>query len=85
MISQLVDTTAVILITHYYAHALPVDETQPLARQLALFIATGYAFKFMIAAVDTVPFYIGVKYLSRYLQLDPIREHTGDEVDEPEL
>jgi uncharacterized PurR-regulated membrane protein YhhQ (DUF165 family) len=27
MVSQLVDTTAVILITHYYAHALPVDRS----------------------------------------------------------
>ena len=84
MVSQLVDTTAVILITHFYAHALPVDAGQPLSRQLALFIATGYAFKFAVAALDTIPFYIGVRYLSRYLQLDPTREHTGDEVDEPE-
>jgi len=85
MISQLVDTTAVILITHFYAHALPVDPDQPLARQLALFVVTGYTFKFLIAAVDTIPFYIGVRYLSRYLQLDPIREHADNEVNEPEL
>jgi len=85
MISQLVDTSAVILITHFYAHALPINGDQPLARQLVLFIATGYAFKFLIAAVDTIPFYIGVRYLSRYLQLDPIREHTGDEGNESEL
>ena len=84
MISQLVDTTAVILITHYYAHALPIDPPQPIGRQLALFIATGYAFKFVVAALDTVPFYIGVHYLSRYLHLDPRNEHTGDESDEPE-
>ncbi len=84
MVSQLVDTTAVILITHYYAHALPVDPEQPVGRQLTLFIVTGYAFKFVVAALDTVPFYIGVRYLSRYLQLDPIREHTGLEVGEPE-
>ncbi len=84
MISQLVDTTAVILITHYYAHALPIDPDQPLARQLFLFILTGYGFKFVVAAVDTGPFYIGVRYLSRYLQLDPIREHTGLEIGDPE-
>ena len=84
MISQLVDTTAVILITHYYAHALPIDPRQPVGRQLWLFIATGYAFKFVVAALDTVPFYVGVHYLSRYLRLDPRNEHTGDEGDEPE-
>jgi len=84
MISQLVDTTAVILITHYYAHALPVDPTHPLARQLALFILTGYAFKFVIAAFDTIPFYIGVHYLKEYLQLDPMQEHDLHDDDPPE-
>ena len=84
MVSQLVDTTAVILITHYYAHALPVDSDRPIGPQLLMFIVTGYAFKFAVAAVDTVPFYIGVRHLSRYLRLDPIREHSGLEVGEPE-
>jgi len=79
MVSQLVDTTAVILITHYYAHALPIDPDVPIGRQLALFIFTGYAFKFVVAAFDTVPFYIGVHYLKRYLQLDPMKEHRDDE------
>ncbi len=81
MISQLVDTTAVILITHYYAHALPVDPAQPIGRQLALFIITGYAFKFFIAAIDTLPFYMGVKWLSKYLEIDPTEEHGIEEVD----
>ena len=85
MVSQLVDTVAVILITHYYAHALPVDPAQPLARQLALFILTGYAFKFVIALFDTIPFYIGVHYLKEYLQLDPMKEHDLDDNDPPDL
>jgi hypothetical protein len=85
MVSQLVDTTAVILITHFYAHALPIDSQRPIGPQLFTFIATGYAFKFAMAAIDTVPFYIGVRYLSRYLQLDPIREHDDPEPEpEPE-
>jgi len=75
MISQLVDTTAVILITHYYAHALPVDLDQSIGRQLALFIITGYTFKFVIAAVDTLPFYMGVRWLSKYLEIDPTKEN----------
>ena len=75
MISQLVDTTAVILITHYYAHALPINPELPVGRQLALFIVTGYTFKFVVAAIDTIPFYIGVHYLRRYLQIDPLKEH----------
>ena len=78
MVSQLVDTTAVILITHYYAHALPVDPGQPLVRQLVLFIVTGYVFKFTVAAVDTLPFYLGVRWLSKYLEIDPTQEHNRD-------
>jgi len=79
MVSQLVDTVAVILITHYYAHALPVDPDRGIAGQLALYIATGYAFKFVAAALDTIPFYLGVRWLSRYLRFDPLREHSGEE------
>ncbi len=75
MVSQLVDTIAVILITHFYAGALPVDDGQPLGPQLATFIASGYVFKLVIAALDTGPFYLAVGWLSRYLDLDPTREH----------
>ena len=78
LVSQLVDTVAVILITHFYANALPIDEGRSLWPQLGLFIATGYAFKFIVAAVDTVPFYMGVKYLGNYLQIDPRAEHEAD-------
>ena len=75
--SQLVDTTAVILITHYAAHGLPVDPHQPLGPQLFVFIASGYVFKFVAALLDTIPFYLGVAYLRRYLQI------SDGPVDEP--
>jgi queuosine precursor transporter len=71
LVSQLVDTVAVILITHYYAHALPIDADAPVVRQLLLFIATGYMFKMVMALFDTVPFVIGTKHLVRYLRLPP--------------
>ncbi|MEM7623459.1 MAG: queuosine precursor transporter, partial [Planctomycetota bacterium] len=61
--SQLVDTTAVILITHYYAHALPISKEHPVVPQLMLFIASGYAFKLIAALVDTIPFYFGTHAL----------------------
>jgi uncharacterized integral membrane protein (TIGR00697 family) len=70
LVSQLVDTTAVILITHFYARALPVDAGQDLWPQLLFFIASGYSFKVVVALLDTLPFYVGVHWLSRYLQLD---------------
>lgn len=78
MVSQIVDTTAVILITHYYARALPIDEAQAVAPQLLAFIISGYAFKFIVAAVDTPLFYAGTHHLSRYLRLDPFEEHDRD-------
>lgn len=71
LVSQLVDTVAVILITHFYARALPVDWDKAVWPQLWLFIGTGYVFKLVAALVDTVPFYIGSKWLARYLRLPP--------------
>lgn len=74
-ISQFVDTVAVITITHFYAHGLPIDAGQPLWPQLWVFIGSGYVFKATIAALDTIPFYLGVRRLSVYLDIDPNQEH----------
>lgn len=71
LVSQLVDTISVILITYFYAHALPMDENAPIAGQLIAFIATGYVFKLVMAFLDTAPFYVGVHWLSRWLRLAP--------------
>ena len=71
LVSQLVDTVAVILITHFYAHALPINSDTPILRQLLLFIATGYVFKLVIALLDTIPFMIGTRHMVRYLRLPP--------------
>ena len=71
VISQLVDTTAVILITHFYANALPIDGQASLWPQLLTFIASGYVFKVTCALLDTIPFYIGSKWLAEYLEIDP--------------
>jgi len=78
LVSQLVDTVAVITITHFWAAGIPIDETQPLWPQLFVFIASGYAFKLVAALLDTGPFYVGVHYLSRYLEIDPFQEHDAD-------
>ncbi len=73
--SQMVDTVSVILITHFYAHALPIDPERPLFGQLMVFILSGYAFKFVAALLDTIPCYLAVHYLARYLRIDPKAEH----------
>ena len=79
MISQMVDTTAVILITHYYANALPVNPDEPLFGQLMTFILSGYVFKLLIAALDTGPIYLLVGWLRPYLGLKE-NEEAADEM-----
>lgn len=71
LVSQLVDTVCVILITHFFAHALPINEDASLWPQLLAFIATGYAFKFCAALLDTIPFILLAPALARYLRLPP--------------
>ncbi len=79
MVSQLVDTVAVILITYVVGGLAGVlDDDRPIAGQLMLLIATGYAFKFAWAAFDTIPFYFGVRILGRYLQIDPVAGHEKE-------
>ncbi len=79
MISQMVDTTAVILITHYYANALPINTDEPLFGQLMTFILSGYVFKLLIAALDTGPIYLLVGWLRPYLGLKE-NEEARDEM-----
>ncbi len=70
LISQMVDSTAVILITYFFTTgALPINEQESLAPQLLYLILTGYVFKLLAALFDTVPFYIGVAWLKKYLQI----------------
>ncbi|HEB88380.1 MAG TPA: VUT family protein [Deltaproteobacteria bacterium] len=75
LVSQFVDTFSVITITHFYAKGLPVDPEAPIWPQLWFFIASGYLFKFVVALLDTIPFYLGVHHLGRYLEIDPRKEH----------
>jgi uncharacterized integral membrane protein (TIGR00697 family) len=79
LVSQFVDTFCVITITHFWAAGIPVDGAEPIWPQLWVFIASGYAFKVLVALLDTGPFYLGVAALSRYLEIDPIAEHGGAE------
>jgi uncharacterized integral membrane protein (TIGR00697 family) len=72
LVSQLVDTVSVILITHFLAKGIPIDESRPLWPQLLTFIAAGYTFKLTVALVDTVPFYLGARHLGRYLRIHPV-------------
>ncbi len=78
VVSQFVDSFAVITITHYFARGLPLEEGRTLWPQLWAFIFSGYVFKIVAALIDTIPFYIGVGILGRYLEIDPHAEHSRD-------
>jgi len=70
LVSQLVDSIAVILITHYLASGLPLDPNVSLFWQIFAFIISAYLFKVVVALLDTIPFYIGTSYLKKYLQVE---------------
>lgn len=72
IVSQLIDTVAVILITHFLARGLPIDAERALWPQLVTFIGAGYTFKLAVAMIDTVPFYLGAGSLARYLRIHPV-------------
>jgi hypothetical protein len=74
MVSQFVDTVAVTLIT--FGAAWKAGDIA--GNRLIGFIVGGYSYKLLIAALDTIPFYIGVKHLGPWLQIDPTREHEAD-------
>ena len=80
LVSQLVDTTAVILVTHFLAGGLPIDEDGALWPQLFTYIASGYVFKLTVALVDTGPIYGLVAWLRPFLGIEKHQEiGPGDE------
>ena len=80
LVSQFIDTFAVITIGHYLSGAIPgVPEGDPWPT-LWTFILTGYVFKAVAALLDTPVIYGAVWLLRDYLQIDPAATH-GDEVE----
>jgi uncharacterized integral membrane protein (TIGR00697 family) len=80
LVSQLVDTVAVILITYFTFNVfdpdsgsgLPINPDQSVVFQLVVsFILAGYAFKAVSALLDTIPMYLASAFLRNYLQMDP--------------
>lgn len=66
LISQLVDSIAVILITYYFADGLPKNEAGELVEPITTFIFSSYVFKMVAALLDTLPFYLATYYLKHY-------------------
>lgn len=73
LVSQLVDSIAVILIT-FGGVWRAGDMT---GKMILALIATSYAFKATVAFLDTIPFYIGAHWLARWLRLPPPTHAEG--------
>ncbi|XOV68827.1 MAG: queuosine precursor transporter [Fluviicola sp.] len=70
MTSQLIDSVAVILITHFYAHALPIPPGADVSLAILSFILSSYLFKFFFALVDTIPVYFIIRKLRKFLNVE---------------
>lgn len=67
LISQFVDTVIVISVAYYFSkEMLHLSETAPL-HGLMKIIFSAYCFKVIAALLDTIPFYLSVHFLKRYL------------------
>jgi uncharacterized integral membrane protein (TIGR00697 family) len=69
LVSQLVDTSAVVLISHYANHVLPIRDGEAVLPQLVSYIASGYLFKALAALADTLPFYALTGWLRGWLEV----------------
>lgn len=82
--SQMVDSIAVITITYFTArNAIQIAPGDTIIHGLIILILSNYIFKMVSALLDTIPFYIGTKLLSRYLQIDPMQGYRDDEKEAP--
>lgn len=72
--SQMVDSVAVIVITYFFSNAISINPGETVAHGLVILVLSNYVFKMTAALVDTLPFYLGTKWLSRYLKIDLYRD-----------
>jgi queuosine precursor transporter len=76
--SQLIDSVAVILITFYMTSSIEIQEGDHAIPFITILILSNYFFKMISALLDTLPFYIGVKFLSRFLDIDPTKGYREE-------
>lgn len=77
--SQMVDSVAVVSVTWFFAKdAIMIEAGESTFHAILILVLSNYVFKMVSALVDTIPFYIGTRYLSRYLHIDPISDYKED-------
>ena len=83
--SQMVDSVAVIIISWFFAHeAISIKPGETAIHAIIILILSNYVFKMASALLDTIPFILGTRWLSRYLQIDPISDYKDPEPEEAE-
>ncbi len=70
LVSQLVDTTIVILATYYFSNGLPLSPEESVFSQIITLILCCYTFKAICALLDTIPFYLAVFGLCHYFGIN---------------
>ena len=82
--SQMVDSVAVISVTYFTARsAIHISPGETVMHGIIILILSNYVFKMVSALLDTIPFYIGTRMLSKYLQIDPAKGYRGEEESKP--
>jgi len=88
MLSQGVDTVAVIYITYAVGgldQLIADNHITHISTFLITLIVTGYLFKFVVALLDTPVIYAAVYFLKGYLQIDPAAEHNANKEEKEEV
>lgn len=66
-ISQFIDSVIVVSVTYFFV-GFQFEEGVNVGMQLMVIILSGYVFKLIAAALDTLPFYVCVNVLSKYFK-----------------
>ena len=69
LVSQFIDTIAVLLISHYLSDAFGFKGKADVVHLLIVLISSSYIFKLVSALLDTIPFYFGVKFFRKHFDL----------------
>jgi uncharacterized integral membrane protein (TIGR00697 family) len=73
--SQMIDSISVVTISYFFAKsAIMIHTGETLVHYLTILILSNYVYKMVSALIDTIPFYIGTRFLSKYLKIDPHEE-----------
>ncbi len=84
--SQMVDSVAVITISWFFAReAITISPGETAFHAILILIVSNYVFKMVSALLDTIPFIIGTKWLSKYLQIDPIKDYKDTEIPDDQI